>query len=180
MLLVVAFVGGEGAPVASGDGGTTLQCRCGRRKVRVASYGDNGGGLKGLIVKRRRQWCSDGNQRGRGGLQRWKPVRQARRRWRRRGARACTRRGVRHQCLLQFSGRATRQREKERNRGVGRGRQPDHGVGMAPSGAIGGGRVRSRWRWVGEQERAAGHTRRGAVRLTGGTGRQRGPVSAAG
>jgi hypothetical protein len=44
MLRAVAFVGGDGASVAGGDGGTTLQCQCGRGKVRATSNGDNGGG----------------------------------------------------------------------------------------------------------------------------------------
>jgi hypothetical protein len=44
MLWAVTFINREGAPVADGDGGTTLQCRCGRGKVRAASNGDNGGG----------------------------------------------------------------------------------------------------------------------------------------
>jgi hypothetical protein len=56
-----AFISGERTPVAGGDGGTTLQCRCGRGKVRVASTGDNGGGWEGLTLKRRRWWRSDGN-----------------------------------------------------------------------------------------------------------------------
>jgi hypothetical protein len=38
-----AFIGGERAPMADGDGGMALQCRCGRGKVRAASIGDNGG-----------------------------------------------------------------------------------------------------------------------------------------
>jgi hypothetical protein len=66
MLWVVVFIGGEGAPVAGGDGGTTLQCRRERGKVRVASNGDNNGRWEGLTVKRRRRWRSDGNQRGGG------------------------------------------------------------------------------------------------------------------
>jgi hypothetical protein len=68
MLWVAVFIGGEGAPVASGDGGTTLQCRRERGKVRVASNGDNGGRWEGLAVKRQRRWRSDGNQRGGGAL----------------------------------------------------------------------------------------------------------------
>jgi hypothetical protein len=52
---VAAFVGGEGAPVAGSDGGTTLQCRCEKRKVRAASNGDNSGGWKGLTMKWRRR-----------------------------------------------------------------------------------------------------------------------------
>jgi hypothetical protein len=52
---VAAFVGGEGAPVAGSDGGTTLQCCCEKRKVRAASNGDNSGGWKGLTMKRRRR-----------------------------------------------------------------------------------------------------------------------------
>jgi hypothetical protein len=59
-----AFIGRERAPVADDDGGTTLQCWCGRGKVRVASIGDNGGGWVCLTVKRRRWWRSDGNRRG--------------------------------------------------------------------------------------------------------------------
>jgi hypothetical protein len=43
MLRVAVFVGGEGVLVAGGDGGTGLQCRCRKRKVRAASNGDNGG-----------------------------------------------------------------------------------------------------------------------------------------
>jgi hypothetical protein len=62
----VTFVSGERAPVAGGDGGMTLQRRCRRGKVRVASIRDNGGRWEGLIVKRRRWWRSNGNQRGRG------------------------------------------------------------------------------------------------------------------
>jgi hypothetical protein len=83
-----AFIGGGGgggALVASGDGGTTLQCQCGRRKVRAASNGDNGGRWKGLIMKRRRRWRSDENRSGGEGLWQWKPVRWTRRRCRRRG-----------------------------------------------------------------------------------------------
>jgi hypothetical protein len=38
-----AFIGGEGAPVANGDGGTVLQCRHKRGEVRAASNGDNSG-----------------------------------------------------------------------------------------------------------------------------------------
>jgi hypothetical protein len=53
MLRATTFVDGKGVPVAGGDGGTTLQYRCGRRKVRVASNGDNSGEWKGLTVK---QW----------------------------------------------------------------------------------------------------------------------------
>jgi hypothetical protein len=60
------FVSGERAPVATGDRGVALQCRCRRGKVRVASIRDNGGRWEGLIVKRRRWWRSNGNQRGRG------------------------------------------------------------------------------------------------------------------
>jgi hypothetical protein len=52
--------------MASGDGGSALQCWCGRGKVRAASVGDNGGGWEGLTMKRRRRWCSNGNQRGGG------------------------------------------------------------------------------------------------------------------
>jgi hypothetical protein len=36
MLRVAAFISGEGAPMFRGDGGTTLQCQCGRGDVRVA------------------------------------------------------------------------------------------------------------------------------------------------
>jgi hypothetical protein len=61
-----AFVDGEKAPVASGDGGTTLQYWCGEGKVRVASIGDNNGEWEGLTVKRWRRWRSDGNRRGGG------------------------------------------------------------------------------------------------------------------
>jgi hypothetical protein len=43
MLRAVAFVGGEGASVAGGDGGMTLQCQCKRGKMRATSNGDNGG-----------------------------------------------------------------------------------------------------------------------------------------
>jgi hypothetical protein len=50
MLREAAFDGGEAAPVA--DGGMTLQCRCRRGMVRVASNGENGGGWKGLTMKR--------------------------------------------------------------------------------------------------------------------------------
>jgi hypothetical protein len=50
MLRASAFIGGEGAPVADGDGGMTLQCRCRRGKVRASSNGDNGGGWKGLTM----------------------------------------------------------------------------------------------------------------------------------
>jgi hypothetical protein len=60
-LETAVFVGGERAPVAGGDGGTTLQCWCRRGKVRAASIGDNSGGWEGLTVKRRRRWHSDGN-----------------------------------------------------------------------------------------------------------------------
>jgi hypothetical protein len=87
MLLAAAFISGEGALVVGGDRGTSPQCRCGRGKVRVASSGDNSGGWKGLTVKRRRRWRSDRNRRRGGGLRRWEPARQTRRRWRR-GARA--------------------------------------------------------------------------------------------
>jgi hypothetical protein len=38
-LVTEAFISGERAPVAGGDGGTSLQCRCGRGKVRAASIG---------------------------------------------------------------------------------------------------------------------------------------------
>jgi hypothetical protein len=62
----MAFIGGERAPMAGGDGGTALQCRCRRGKVRAASIGDNGGGWEGLTVKRQRWWHSDRNQRGGG------------------------------------------------------------------------------------------------------------------
>jgi hypothetical protein len=88
MLRAVAFVDGEGASMADSDGGTTLQCRCGRGMVRAASNGDNSGRWEGLTMKRRRWWCSDRNQRGGGGLRWRKPERLARRWWRRRGARA--------------------------------------------------------------------------------------------
>jgi hypothetical protein len=44
MLRAMAFIGGEGAMVAGGDGGTTLLWRRGREKVREASNGDNSGG----------------------------------------------------------------------------------------------------------------------------------------
>jgi hypothetical protein len=44
MLRAAAFIGGEGAPVASGDGGMALQCRHGGGEVRAASNWDNGGG----------------------------------------------------------------------------------------------------------------------------------------
>jgi hypothetical protein len=54
MLWAAAFISGEGAPVAGGDGGTTLQCRRRRGKVKAASNGDNGGGWEGLTVKRQR------------------------------------------------------------------------------------------------------------------------------
>jgi hypothetical protein len=43
MLRAATFVSGERAPVAGGDGGTTLQCQYGRVEVRAASNGDNGG-----------------------------------------------------------------------------------------------------------------------------------------
>jgi hypothetical protein len=64
MLRAVAFIGGEGASVAGGDGGRTLQCGCGRGKVSATSNGDNGGGSEGLTVKRRRRWRLDRNRRG--------------------------------------------------------------------------------------------------------------------
>jgi hypothetical protein len=63
-LRTTMFIGGERAPVAGGNEGVALQCRCGRGKVRAASIGDNSGGWEGLTVKRRRWWCSDGNWRG--------------------------------------------------------------------------------------------------------------------
>jgi hypothetical protein len=53
MLRAAAFIGGEGALVAGGNGGTTLQCRHGRGKVRATSNWDNGGGWEGLTMKRR-------------------------------------------------------------------------------------------------------------------------------
>jgi hypothetical protein len=56
----------------------------------------------------------------------------------------------------------------------------DCGVGTAPGGAVRGNSVRSQRRWAGEQGRAVGRGRRGATRLTGGVGWQRGPVSAVG
>jgi hypothetical protein len=62
-LRTTTFIGGEIAPVADGNEGVTLQCRCRRGKVRATSIGDNGGGWEGLTVKRRRRWCSDGNWR---------------------------------------------------------------------------------------------------------------------
>jgi hypothetical protein len=65
-LRTMTFIGGERAPVASGDGGTGLQCRCGRGKVRAASIGENGGGWKGLTVKLRERWSSNGDRRGGG------------------------------------------------------------------------------------------------------------------
>jgi hypothetical protein len=43
MLRAASFIGGEGAPMAVGDGGTTLQCQRRRREVRATSNGDNGG-----------------------------------------------------------------------------------------------------------------------------------------
>jgi hypothetical protein len=50
-LRTAAFVGGERAPVASGDGGTVLQGQCGRGMVRAASIEEGqarrGGGLTG-------------------------------------------------------------------------------------------------------------------------------------
>jgi hypothetical protein len=60
------FISGERAPMAGGDGGTALQCWCGRGKVRATSIGDNGGGWKGLTVKRQRRWRSDRNWSGGG------------------------------------------------------------------------------------------------------------------
>jgi hypothetical protein len=66
MLRAAIFVGGERAPLAGGDRGTTLQCRRGRGTLRAASNGDNGGGWEGLTIKRWRRWRSDGNQRGGG------------------------------------------------------------------------------------------------------------------
>jgi hypothetical protein len=55
------------------------------------------------------------------------------------------------------------------------------GVEMAPNGAVRGGRAHSRRRQAGNQGRAGGGGGAGdASRLTGGVGRQRGPVSAAG
>jgi hypothetical protein len=60
------FVGRERAPVAGGDGGAALQCRCGRGKVRAASIWDNGRGWEGHTVKRRRRCLSVGNWRGGG------------------------------------------------------------------------------------------------------------------
>jgi hypothetical protein len=119
MLLVVAFISGEGAPVAGGDGGMALECQCGRRKVRAASNGDNGGGWKGITMKRQRRWHSVRNWRGGRGLRWRKPVRRARRQWRRRGARAWawawTRSGVRRRCLLQIDVRAGRAMRFEYN-----------------------------------------------------------------
>jgi hypothetical protein len=66
MFWAVVFIGGEGAPVAGGGGGTTLQCRRGRGEVRAASNGDNGGRWKGHTMKQRRRWRSDENRRGGG------------------------------------------------------------------------------------------------------------------
>jgi hypothetical protein len=54
MLRAATFIGGEGSPVAGGNGGMTLQCQCGGGKVRGASTRDNGGRWGGLTVKRRR------------------------------------------------------------------------------------------------------------------------------
>jgi hypothetical protein len=54
MLWAAAFISEEGAPVAGGDGGMTLQCQRRRGKVKAASNGDNGGGWEGLTVKRQR------------------------------------------------------------------------------------------------------------------------------
>jgi hypothetical protein len=78
-----ALVNGKRAPVASGDAGTTLQCRCRRGKVRATSIRDNSGEWEGLTVKRQRRWHSDGNRRG---LKWCEPVRQTLRRWRRGGS----------------------------------------------------------------------------------------------
>jgi hypothetical protein len=59
-------------------------------------------------------------------------------------------------------------------------RQSDRRAGMASGGAVEGSSARSRWRRAGEQGRVTGHGRCDAARLTGGAGRQRGPVSATG
>jgi hypothetical protein len=53
-------------------------------------------------------------------------------------------------------------------------------VGMALVDAVGGGGAWSRRKQASEQGRAAGHVRRGATQLTGGAGRQQGPVVSGG
>jgi hypothetical protein len=101
---------------------------------------------------------------------------------------------VRHRWLHQISGRA---RENQRGKGgsarcrVEEGKQErerapgtaigsaDCGVRMAPGGVIGGGNVHSWRRRASEQGRAVGRAH-GAARLTGGVGRQRGPVVSSG
>jgi hypothetical protein len=126
-------------------------------------------------------------------------VRCAHRRWRRRGARAraWTQSEVRCRRLLQTDGHVGRAEMEIGGGGVGsvprggrkmgesggggaRHGSADHWVTMALGGTVEGGSTRSRWRQAGEQGRAVGRGQRGAAWLTGGAGRQRGPVSKAG
>jgi hypothetical protein len=65
--------------------------------------------------------------------------------------------------------------ERERAPGAAVG-SADRGVGMALSGTVGGGSMRSQQRWAGKHGRAAGCGRRRAARLTGGAEWQRGPM----
>jgi hypothetical protein len=84
MLRAVAFIGMEGAPMAGGDGGTSLQCRCGGGEVRAD--GRSHREAAEVVALRREPERRD--------LRWWEPVRQTRRRWRRGGARAQTRNRV--------------------------------------------------------------------------------------
>jgi hypothetical protein len=153
MLRAAAFVGGEGAPVAGSGGGMTLQCRCGRRKVRAASNGDNSGGWKGLTVKRRRGGTRTKTREEEGGLRLWEPAKQTCRRWRRRGARAWawTWSGVRRRRLLQFDGREGRA-EREMGGGSARVCHAEEGERKKEGGG-GAGAAAGPWGWNGSGRR---------------------------
>jgi hypothetical protein len=110
MLQAAAFSGGEAAPMMDDIDGVALQCWGRREEMRDESVWTEKERAVMLTDDGGRQQCSCRIRRGGGGLRRRKPVRQTRRQWRRRGAqaRAWTWSGVRHQRLLQISGRAGR------------------------------------------------------------------------
>jgi hypothetical protein len=69
---------------------------------------------------------------------------------------------------------------RERGKARARHGSVDRVARMVLGGAVRGGSVCSWRRQASEQGRAAGHERRGAARLIGGAGQQRGPVLAVG